>query len=69
MNVLSVFDGMACGRIALDRADIKVDSYYSSEIDKPAIKVALTNYPGIICLGDITDVFYFAKENKFEIKK
>lgn len=45
MNVLSLFDGMSCGRIALQRAGIKVDNYYSSEIDKAAIKVANYNWP------------------------
>ena len=54
MNVLSLFDGMACGRIALDRAGISVDRYYASEIDKYAIKVSSTNYPDIIQLGDVT---------------
>ena len=45
INVLSLFDGMSCGRIALERAGIKVDNYYSSEIDKYAIQVADKNYP------------------------
>lgn len=54
INVLSLFDGMSCGRIALERAGIEVDNYYSSEIDKYAIKVAMSNYPDIIQLGDIT---------------
>lgn len=45
MNVLSLFDGMSCGRIALERAGIKVDNYYSSEIKDYAIKVADENYP------------------------
>ena len=45
MNVLSLFDGMSCGRIALERAGIEVDNYYSSEIDKYAIQVADKNYP------------------------
>ena len=45
MNVLSLFDGMSCGRIALERAGIKVDNYYSSEIDKYAIQVSDKNYP------------------------
>lgn len=45
MNVLSLFDGMSCGRIALDRAGIKVDNYYSSEIEPKAIIVANKNYP------------------------
>jgi len=54
MNVLSLFDGMSCGRIALDRLNIKVDNYYSSEIDKYAMKVSEANYPDIIQVGDIT---------------
>lgn len=53
MNVLSLCDGIACGRIALERADIKVDKYYASEINEPSIKVALDNYTDIIELGDI----------------
>lgn len=54
MNVLSLFDGMSCGRIALDRAGISVDNYYASEIDKYAIQVSKKNYPDIVQLGDIT---------------
>lgn len=53
MNVLSLFDGMSCGRIALDRAGIKVDKYYASEIDKYAQIVSEKNYPEIIRLGDV----------------
>lgn len=53
MNVLSLCDGISCGMIALERAGIKVDKYYASEINKPSIKVALDNYPDIIELGDI----------------
>ena len=55
MNVLSLFDGMSCGRIALERAGIKVDKYFASEIDKHAIKVSQHNYPDIIQLGDVTN--------------
>lgn len=54
MNVLSLFDGMSCGRIALDRAGIKVDNYYASEIDQHAIKISKKNYPDILHLGDVT---------------
>jgi DNA-cytosine methyltransferase len=54
MNILSCFDGISCGRIALERANIQVDKYYSSEIDKYAIQVSKKNYPDIIQLGDIT---------------
>lgn len=53
MNVLSLCDGIVCGRIALERAGIKVNKYYASEINEPSIKVALDNYPDIIELGDI----------------
>lgn len=53
MNVLSLFDGISCGHVALDRAGIKTDKYYASEIDKNAIKVTQTNYPDTIQLGDI----------------
>lgn len=55
MNVLSLFDGMSCGRLALDRAGITVNKYYASEIDKYATKVSEANYPDIIRLGDINN--------------
>ena len=54
MNVLSLFDGMSCGQIALERAGIKVDKYYASEIKKHAIKVTQHNYPNTVQLGDVT---------------
>jgi|TARA_S200002703_G_C3787904_1_gene243038 site-specific DNA-cytosine methylase len=56
MNVLSLFDGMSCGRIALERAGIKVDKYFASEIDKYAIQVAKANYPDTIHLGDVQTI-------------
>ena len=56
MEVLSLFDGMSCGQIALNRAGIKYDNYFASEIDKHAIKVTQTNYPDTIQLGDVTKV-------------
>lgn len=58
INVLSLFDGMSCGRIALERAGIKVNNYYSSEIDKYAIQVANKNYPQdeVNRLGDVTKI-------------
>ncbi|WP_081299538.1 DNA (cytosine-5-)-methyltransferase [Gilliamella sp. wkB195] len=55
MNVLSLFDGMSCGRVALERANINVTKYYASEIDKYAIQVSQKNYPDIIRLGDINN--------------
>jgi len=56
MNVLSLFDGMSCGQQALERAGIKVDQYYASEIDKYAIQVTMANYPNTIQLGSVVDV-------------
>lgn len=55
MNVLSLFDGMSCGQIALERSGIKVDNYYASEIDKYAIAVTQKNYPETKQLGDISN--------------
>lgn len=56
MNVLSLFDGMSCGRIALDRAKIPVTTYYASEIDPYAIRVSKANWPDIIHIGDVINV-------------
>lgn len=56
MNVLSLFDGMSCGQIALNRAGIKYDKYFASEIDRAAIKVTMANYPETIQLGSVTEV-------------
>ncbi len=56
MNVLSLFDGMSCGQIALDQLGINVDNYYAAEIDKYAIQVAQKNYPNTKHLGDVTQV-------------
>lgn len=56
INVLSLFDGISCGQIALQRAGIRVDKYFASEIDKHAIKVTQHNYPDTIQLGDATKV-------------
>jgi site-specific DNA-cytosine methylase len=53
MNVLSLFDGISCGQIALERANIKVDKYYASEIEQPSINVTQTNYPNTIQLGSV----------------
>jgi DNA (cytosine-5)-methyltransferase 3A len=56
MNVLSLFDGMSCGQQALEKAGIKVDNYYASEIDKYAIQVTMANYPNTIQLGSVVNV-------------
>jgi len=54
INVLSLFDGISCGALALERANIEAKNYWSSEIDKYAQIVSDKNYPDIIRLGDIT---------------
>jgi DNA (cytosine-5)-methyltransferase 3A len=56
MNILSLFDGMSCAQIALNRAGIKYKNYYAAEIDKYAIKITNKNYPNTIQLGDITKI-------------
>ena len=56
INVLSLFDGMSCGQIALERAGIKVENYFASEIKPHAIKVTQHNYPNTIQLGDVTKI-------------
>ena len=53
INVLSLFDGISCGMIALEKAGVKVDNYFASEINKHAELVSKDNYPDIIRLGDI----------------
>jgi len=56
INVLSLFDGMSCGQIALDKAQIPVNKYFASEIDHKSILVAQKNYPNTIQLGDVTKI-------------
>lgn len=71
MNVLSLFDGISCGRVALERAGIKVNKYYASEIDKYAIQIAQKNYPDTIQLGDVCDInnngFIYSKNGNKKI--
>ena len=55
MNILSLFDGMSCGQIALNQLGIEYDNYFASEIDKWAIQITQHNYPNTIQLGDIDD--------------
>ena len=56
INVLSLFDGMSCGRIALERAGIKVDNYFASEIKKHAIQCTKDNFQDTKHIGDVTKV-------------
>ena len=74
MVILSLFDGISCGRVALDRAKIKVDKYFASEIDENAIKIAKANYKDTIEIGDITKVYYkdkilYTENGNFNIEK
>ena len=54
MKVLSLFDGMSCGQIALKKLGVTVDEYYASEIDKYAIQVTQKNFPKTIQVGDVS---------------
>lgn len=56
MRVLSLFDGISGGHVALERAGIPVEVYYASEIDKYAIQITQKNYPDTIQLGDVTKI-------------
>ena len=56
MKVLSLFDGMSCGQIALDQLGIPVETYYASEIDKYPIQVTQANYPNTVQVGDVTNL-------------
>lgn len=56
MNVLSLFDGMSCGQIALKELGIEPDIYYASEIDKFAIAQTQLNFPNTIQIGDVKKV-------------
>lgn len=56
MNILNLFDGISCARVALERAGIPVTTYWASEIDKYAIQISRKNYPDIFHIGDVTTV-------------
>ena len=58
MNVLSLFDGISCGRVALERANITIDNYIASEIDTYALQIANKNYPTNIQVGDVRYLRY-----------
>ena len=55
-NVLSLFDGMSCGQLALDTLGVKVGNYFASEIDSHAIRIAKKNYPNTKHIGSVLDV-------------
>lgn len=56
MNILSLFDGMSCGQIALNKLGVKIDNYFASEIDKNSITITQTNFPNTKQLGDVTKI-------------
>ena len=58
MNVLSLFDGMSCGQIALQRANIDYCNYFASEINKQSISITQRNFPNTIQIGDVQKVSY-----------
>lgn len=62
MKILSLFDGISCARVALEKAGIPVDAYFASEIDKYAIAISEKNYPDIVRLGDVKNIY---KESEF----
>ena len=58
MKVLSLFDGISCGWLALQRCGFEVEEYYASEIEPNAIKVACRNNPVVVPIGDVSKVYY-----------
>jgi len=74
INVLSLFDGMSCGRIALEKVGINVKNYYASEVKPHAISVAKDNYPNNINIGDVTKLKYadgilYTENGEFNVGK
>ena len=67
MNVLSLFDGISCGQIALERAGIKINTYYASEIDKYAIQITKKNYPDTIHIGDVNNIDFNEYISKIDL--
>lgn len=67
LRVLSLFDGISCGQVALERAGIPVETYYASEIDKYAIQITQKNYPNTIQLGDVTKIDFTSFKGKIDL--
>lgn len=67
MRVLSLFDGISIGHLALDRAKIPVDVYYASEVDKYAIAVTQKNYPNTVQLGDVEKIDFTQFEGEIDL--
>jgi DNA (cytosine-5)-methyltransferase 3A len=62
-NILSLFDGISCGQLALNRAGIEYENYYASEIEANAIKITQANYPKTVQLGDVRFLDFTKFEN------
>ena len=67
LRVLSLFDGISCGQVALERAGVPVEVYYASEIDKYAIEITQKNYPNTIQLGDINNIDFTQFKGKIDL--
>jgi len=67
LRVLSLFDGIACGRVALERIGVPIEVYYASEIDKYAIGITQYNYPNTIQLGDVEKIDFKQFEGKVDL--
>ncbi len=67
MKVLSLFDGISCARVALERAGLPVERYYASEIDKYAIQISKKNYPDIEHIGSVTDILWDKNGEQVEL--
>lgn len=67
MRVLSLFDGICCGHLALERAGIKIDSYDAYEIEKNAIKATQTNFPDVVHHGDVTKEDFTKYKGKIDL--
>ena len=67
LRVLSLFDGISCGQVALERAGIPIEVYYSSEIDKYAMQITQYNYPNTIQLGDVNDINFNELKGKIDL--
>lgn len=72
-TILSLFDGISCGQIALERAHIKINKYFASEIKNHAIKCTQEHYPNTIQIGDVTKIHYkngilYTENGNFETK-
>lgn len=67
MRVLSLFDGICCGHLALERAGIKIDSYDAYEIEPNAIKATQANFPDVIHHGDVTQEDFTKYKGKIDL--